>query len=335
MPSINALLLDGAALDHFLRAAAMARALALTTTAQWVEYQGNAPFEVIYAAFPWKAKPGFVEVQTAPASELRSRSQRLYLQFCRDFAENSRRGPPSLVKWMTQVEHNFEEDRRYVKRLDLEALTINRQVDAQLQKEINFLATVKLMSEVALLVLGTTGWGFGWAIVTRLGVGVSYPVLVNVLTDFRQAHNADMIATTTQSNLAQSAPSLSGDTLTNLPKLGQTAPWYTLHFWLTDKRFSEAKQLTREASRKFRLATRPIANPTARQVARAAARTRASQDLARQASRVEFKAALGKMGIKVLAVPLMTVSIWFTLKGTEQAANDYWNVIEQNSEMGF
>lgn len=345
LPTVKALVLDERTLDHFLRSAALARVLALTTTAQWVEYQGNRPFEVIYSVLGYD-KPGFVEVRTVPPQELRSRSERLYKGLWQEFADRSRLGPPNLVRWMKQVEHTFNEDRRYIKRLDLEALTLNRQVDAQLQSAINVLATVKLCSEVALLILGTTGWGAGYAIVTRLAVGVSYPVLVNVVTDFNQGQDAEMIATTAQTNFSQSMPSLSGDTATKLPddaqthltgqpKVGQAAPWYTAQFWLTDKRLEEARELSRQASRKFRLAARPLSNPTARQVARAAARNRAGNELVRQAGRLRFKDMLAQIGLKTAAAPLMMASIWFTLKGTEQAANDYWSTIEQNSNMGF
>lgn len=242
--------------------------------------------------------PGFVEVDTAAAGEVRNKIAEYYPRLWSEFKGAARQGPPVMKSWLDRQQHLYDSDMVYLKRVFQEARQVNQQVDEALRVIIFRLAEVKFASEIMLNTLGLIPGGAALGLVVRIVIGIGYPIFVNVVENWSRAGAAHMVLSTTTSTVAQNLPSLAGE----------------------DAVMAKAK---------LALVDKPSLD-IARQKALKKMTGGFSGQKAKQA-RVgrQMNIEMNKLGIKVTAAGLQGLACWFCYQSCQDSARSFWKTLEE------
>jgi len=301
IPVAQALVFDSNKLKELLYKVAAVRLMANTTRADWSPYQSSSVLNALYNTFALLtlgryAGPGFVEVETAPSRKLREQTAEYYPRLWKEFTVQARQGPAPMKAWLDRQQTLYRDDALYLQRIFLEARQINQQVDEQLRVAIFRLAEVRLVSEIALDILGLIPGGGAFGLAVRLVIGVGYPIFVNVLDDWNRAGLAQMTLSVALSSAA-----------TRLPDLAtEEVAVNKAQFLLVDKPSMELLRL-----RNLRRMTGGF-----------------SSRAAKQAHKVkEMNLIMRGLGLKTLEAGLKGAACWFCYKACQENAEQFWRTL--------
>ncbi len=244
------------------------------------------------------AGPGFVEIEGLSPQKLRRQIDEYYRRLWKEFTVQARQGPVPMKAWLDRQQSLYTDDMAYLRRVFLEARQINQQVDEALRQIIFRLAEIKFVSEIALNILGLFPGGGALGLAVRLGVGVGYPIFVNVVDNWGRVGAAQMTLSVAASTAAQNLPSLAGED----PVVAKA------QFYLVDKPSLEAARL--RAVRKL---------PGGWKGAKVKQTVLAK----------ECDAAMADLGIKVTNTALKGASCWFCYQSCQDSARQFWKTISQ------
>ncbi len=302
LPTADAFLFDSGKLKKFLYQVAAARAAAHATSATWSDYRSSTVLNAIYGlkqilTLGHAAGPGFVEVHSPEPRKLRQEINQYYPRLWREFAEKARQGPMPMKAWLDAQQAKYADDMRYLQRVFQQARQINQQVDEALRVIIFRLAEIRFASEIALNIAGLIPGGGTLGLAVRLGVGLGYPILVNLVDNWSRAGAVQMLLSTSLTVAAQSLPSAGTEDV--VVQKAQAI--------LVDKPSLEAARL--RAMRKL---------PGGWKGARVKHAV-----LAKQAD-----AAMASLGIKVTTAGLQALACWFCYKSCQESAEQFWKTLE-------
>jgi hypothetical protein len=296
IPVADALFLGEEQTKMFLHSVSCARILAQTTTAVWKEYKDSGVLNFVYGIENFftpggKAGPGFAEIETANPKEVEAKINAYFPKLYEEFQRTAKGGPQQIVPWLTHQQSLFEDDRKYLRRVFLEAKKVNQDVDELLRVAIFRWAEVKFASETMLNILGLIPGGGAVGMFVRLGIGTGYPIFVSAVNDWHKASGAKMLFS-----------AVLGAVKSNLPGVGSDN--YVMakaNARLVNKPLQQAYLLKWKGGRVNKQA----------------------------AACKNADAALGKIGLQATATVLTGLSCYYAYQGCQDSANQFWATVDQ------
>jgi hypothetical protein len=146
---------DFVAISRFFRSVALSIAIQRTTKMEWESYDQNTVINLVYALFPYREKPGAVEVNLGTRHQVNSITDDLHYRFMSNWlGKVAAEGPKAGNAYVKEMENIRDNARRAVQQLYTSARFINSQVTAQLDAAIMDLCKVKLVASVGVAVIG-------------------------------------------------------------------------------------------------------------------------------------------------------------------------------------
>lgn len=174
--------LDITYLTGFIRSVAMARATQSHTRVQWVEYKDSSVLNFIYTVMPWKGTPGWVEIDTGLQSTIKSDAARYIEQYQRTLIRKTEDGPQATATYLLSLEQTRADCLRMVQEVFSDAGKLNTEVIKEARNGIRTLATIKLVSDVAV------------ATVAPFWLDLTYSVVTTGIKEASTGTKADVIA---------------------------------------------------------------------------------------------------------------------------------------------
>jgi len=173
--------LDLAATVRLIRSAATAQAMAEATQLTWQTYNDSKVLNIIYTVFFWKAKPGWVEVDTGRQLEVLRRADELTATLWKGFHARLAEGPVAVARTIRGFERARTIALDSIRQKFASARAINNDVLEFTRVSIRDLARVKLASDVVL------------AVAAPAAVGMTYSITATVIKQIDKADGAKVI----------------------------------------------------------------------------------------------------------------------------------------------
>jgi hypothetical protein len=175
------LALDLTATVRLVRSAALAQAMAETTQLTWESYNDSKALNFIYTLLFWKARPGWVEVNTGSQENILRRADELtgasWTGVCLDLAH----GPAAVGHRLRAFERARSLALGSIRETFESARAINNDVLAFTRLSIRDLARIKLASDVIIDVAAPPA------------VGVPYAMAVTAIKEIDKADSAKVV----------------------------------------------------------------------------------------------------------------------------------------------
>jgi hypothetical protein len=308
-PLFPALIFDIEKLNLFFRQLALARAISATTEFKW-EKANNTTLNVLYGlkyalTLGNAAGPGYMAMTGASSKELREMTERQLPGLRKSWAEKAKQGPQQLIPWMEKLEQERQQHKKDLLKLQLEARRTNEEVDRLIGEAIFYIASVKFASELALATLGMMPFGGVAGVFLRLGVGLGYPIFLNMLSiaDGRQASVVGTLTTTVATGVKAA-----GENASSFVGEGEGPIMKGVEAGTVNKSKDEIAKLK---ARKLKHGNLSKANQ---------AKMRAEK----------AKIKVGRANMAVLGTVASGVSVYFFYKSCEGSAEAYWEALESN-----
>ncbi len=292
---------DAGKVDTILRQAATVQIIGLNSTMQWKAVDNtalNSLYALKWAIDGQSAKPGFVETSFTPGLQLRRQieiqTEKLWKAFMGHFAN----GAGSAKQYIDAQAAQMKRSVRELNHLNIEAKGVNQQVDQLLQEALFWLNTTKFTAEIALNVLGLIPGGGLVGFIVRTGIGLGYPVGVELINNWESASLSKV-----------SLLAFLGAVKTNISSIlteDQTMGKAELKLVKDPVKQAQARVAFEKGMKKFgRGSSRAVKGANVRLGA------------------VKGSAATAGMGLKTVATGLTGVSIYFAVTGSIQSGEAY------------
>jgi hypothetical protein len=298
---------DAGQVDRILRQAATVQVIGLHSRMQWKEVD-NTVLDTLYG-LKWavtlgnSANPGFVESSYTPGVQLRRQievqAEKLWKAFLQHFAT----GAGAAKDFIDRQSAGIKRSVRELDRLRIEAKGVNQQVDQLLQEALFWLHTTKFTAEIALNILGIIPGGGLVGFVVRTGIGLGYPVGVELINNWENASLAKV-----------SLLAFLGAVKTNIASIlteDQTMGKAELKLVKDPVKQAQAKAA-------FQKGLRKVGGGSSRGVKAANARL----------GTVKGNSAAAGFGLKTFATALTGVSCYFAVTGSIQSGEAYQEALE-------
>jgi hypothetical protein len=179
--TVPVLALDLTTAVRLVRSAAVARAMAEATQLTWETYNDSKALNIIYTLLFWKAKPGWVEVNTGNQENILRRTDELTATYWTSVYLALAHGPAAVGHRLRALERARTLALDSIRDTFESARAINNDILAFTRLSIRDLARVKLASDVVIAVAATPA------------VGVSYGIAVSLIKEIDRADSAKIV----------------------------------------------------------------------------------------------------------------------------------------------
>jgi hypothetical protein len=257
------------------------------------------------------AKPGFMELELKRGTNLRVESEARAVALWKGFAAALEESPEAAKKYYDKQGLSLIRNLKELNRIRLEVRQVNEQVDQLLQKALFNTATVKFTAELGLNILGLTAGCGVLGFLARTGIGLGYPVAVELI------NNWDDAGLGTVSILA-----FAGAVKTNVSSFfGEETVMKKAELNIINEPLAKADAAAKEAHAAMR-----AAKGKAKTHAKGTPSPKAALKTANQKAPAIKQAA--KVGLGRLGVALTGVSCYFAVSGSIQSGKDYQAMLE-------
>jgi len=190
----NILCLDMANLVGFIHSVARARATASHTKLKWVEEKDNEVLNFIYAAMPWKAAPGWAEVDLGTQVAIDRDTAKYVDQYQKSVMRKIEQGPQSIAILLQSMDETRADCIETTRQTFADASSLNAEVLGETTQAIRTLATIKLVSDVTVSI-GTaaiTGGAGVQAVLFLTDLG--YSLATSYIKEASEGQKVDAIA---------------------------------------------------------------------------------------------------------------------------------------------
>lgn len=178
---IRVLALDLPATIRLLRSAAIAKAMADTTSLEWV--RDSTPLDFLYTIAFWKGKPGHVELKTGRREDVLKRAEAETSRYCQSLLRHSKHGTAALAGFLAAAEQSRTYSLETIRGQVADAQAINREIVEMTGHFLKDLARVKFASDVILAIPGGA----------PLVLAMSYGVITTFIKEASQASSGNVI----------------------------------------------------------------------------------------------------------------------------------------------
>lgn len=193
LPHVRMVILDLPNVLRLLKSAALARSMAVHTTARWVEYNDSTVINALYTVFFWKEKPGAVEVDTGKREDVQRDSARFYGDFRETFFDKLKGGAAAAFNFLEHAEQIRRASLDQIHSTFRDAQKINQEVAAETTTFIQVASVVKLASDLVIKV-GAPPY-----------ISIPYSMTCSIIKDYYAAKDANVIAFNTGMEPAKEA----------------------------------------------------------------------------------------------------------------------------------
>jgi hypothetical protein len=260
---IPTVVFDEKALLKFFQSVARAKALERHTKLEWKEYDESTFLNVLYKCFPWKAKPGYVELRTGDERQIEEEVEKEVEHMMEVFIEKCQKGPAAAKKYLQAQEEIRNSALQTVQQVTQEAKELNREIIEETSNVIKTLVVVKATATITVKTLGLLTGGPGFL------VGTGYDVVLDQIEEWDKADKAQLIGIAVKDVAVESgkevteeiAEVVADDLESRADAAARKAKWLR-------KRLDDAEEM---AARKAKLSEMSKLSKTQRRYARALA----------------------------------------------------------------
>jgi hypothetical protein len=178
---VPVLALDLTATVRLVRSAALAQALAEATQLTWESYNDSKALNIVYTLLFWKAKPGWVEVNTGNQENILRRTDELTATLWASLYLALNHGPAAVGLRLRALERARRLAIGSMREKFESARAINNDILAFTRLSIRDLARIKLASDVVI------------DVAAKPTVGVPYAIAVSVIKEIDKADAAKVV----------------------------------------------------------------------------------------------------------------------------------------------
>jgi hypothetical protein len=179
--SVPVLALDLTAAVRLVRSAALAEAMAEATQLTWKTYDDSKALNIVYTVLFWKAKPGWVEVNTGSQDTILRRADELTATFWSRLYVALAHGPSAVGHRLRALERARAQALAGIRETFESARAINNDLLAFTRLSIRDLARIKLASDVVINIAAPPV------------VSVPYAMAVTVVKEIEKADSAKVL----------------------------------------------------------------------------------------------------------------------------------------------